>query len=210
MRRKSLFHQMLAIAVTLTVMFSTFSANTANAAAGQLTQFDVSGKVLKTKPARGSAIEPFIDAIFAYDSAVQSNGGTPPKDAVERLKRVQSLALAAKSEIRALAQNLSSNGEVADFNLFITEKVKKSGSAEAAREFQAAGGNAHAILLSADSQIDQEISKRAAAAKPVAILLLEHLFTVKNAEAGTGCSVFFFVVTLGYGTNVNYKLCGLR
>jgi hypothetical protein len=210
MNKKTPLKHWSAITLILAMVLSTFTLpEPANASAGQATQFAVGNVVLKTKPARASLIEPFIDALFAYDDAVKANGGKPPKDAIERLKKIQSLSISAKSEIRALAQNLSANREIAAFNQFVAEKVKQSGSAAAVREFQAAGGNAHAILLGADSQIDQEISARAAAAKPVALLFLEDLFGVSIAEAGTGCSAFFFVISLGYATTANYKLCGL-
>lgn len=205
MNKKTSFLKVwLILAASVSIMFSPVL----NAASSvQATQFQVGAKILKTKPARASAIAPLVDELVAYDLAVDANGGKAPKDAVDRLKKIASLAPQAKSEIRSLAANLKSAGETEDFVAYIAAKAKETRSSSLEGELRAA--NAYSLLQRADSIIDQEIAARTQAAKATASLM-DMLLGVSTAEASfrsTVCGAFWFTISLGYGTQHAYTSC---
>ena len=191
------------VALVLMMMFA-FSG-LAHAGAGVLA---FNGKTLKTKPANASMVAPLRDALIKLDADTDANGGKLPADAVDRLKKIQSMALQAKSEIRSLAKNLQANGEADAFNEMVLADAKSLGSAKLTSELSA-GGTPIALLLRADSLIDQDISARLAAAAKSASLI-DTLMGVSTAEASirsTACAGFWFVISWGYADTHAYVSC---
>jgi hypothetical protein len=168
----------------------------------------LNGKLLKTKAANSGAIAPLRDALFKLDADTDANGGKLPADAVDRLKKIQSMTSQAKSEIRALVVNLQANKETDVFNEGIIAEAKLLGSAKLSLELSA-GGTPLALLQRADSLIDQDIATRLAAAAKSASLI-DTLMGVSDAEASirsTACAGFWFVISLGYGDTHAYTSC---
>lgn len=168
----------------------------------------LNGKLLKTKPANASLIAPLRDALIKLDADTDANGGKLPKDAVDRLKKMQAMAQQAKSEIRSLVANLTANKETDAFNEGILGEAKLMGSAKLSSELSA-GGTPIALLQRADSIIDQDLAARMSAAAKSASLI-DTLMGVTDAEASirsTACGAFWFVISLGYGEAHAYTSC---
>lgn len=169
---------------------------------------------LKTALDHQAGTQPFVDALIAFDDAVDKNRGKPPADAAAKLKAIEARASAAKQAMRSLAQRLAKNGEVDAFNNLVVSTARKDGLPTIAAEIEKAGG-AHAVLLSMDSLIDAEIGARRKIGGSPTARLLEHargfsvldVLGIQDAEAGTFCSIFVYTITFGYGTKANYKMC---
>lgn len=169
---------------------------------------------LKTALDHQAGTQPFVDALIAFDDAVDKNRGKPPADAAGKLKAIEARAPAAKQAMRSLAQRLAKNGEIEAFNNLVVSSAKKDGLPTIAAEIEKAGG-AHAVLLSMDSLIDAEIGARRKIGGSPSARLLEHargislldVLGIQDAEAGTFCSIFVYTITFGYGTKANYKMC---
>ena len=203
--RQPLLRRVCGAALAIAVSGAVFAGS-----ANQLKQFGVDGKPLSAQPANASRIEPLIDGLFAYDQALQANGGVAPKDAGERLKALRGQSAAAVNEISALAKRLKSNGETEAFNRYIAGRVVEMKSTALSSELKAANGDAYAMLLKAGSVIDQELASRE---QGVVLLPSDRLFAllgIGRAEAGlksTVCGFGIFVVTLGYGERFAYVAC---
>lgn len=169
---------------------------------------------LKTALDHRAGTQPFVDALIAFDAAVDNNHGKAPADAPGKLKAIEARAPAAKQAMRSLAQRLSKNGEVDAFNELVASTARKDGLPEIAAELEKAGG-AHAVLMSMDKLIDNEIgARRKIGGSPTARLLerareigLLDVLGIQDAEAGLACSIFIYTITFGYGTKANYTIC---
>jgi hypothetical protein len=189
----------------------------------QATEFRVNNKVLKTKPARLREIAPLIEALVAFDTEIDRNNDHPPKDARKRLQKINDLAPKAKAEILLLADRSKQASEVEEFNAFVAAKVKESQSERWASELNSAGGDAYAILVNSTNVIDRLIADRTELTDKQARNMSSGRWSAKTSVShwvdttalepnaprlgSTACSIFFFVVTAGYGTGVNYRLC---
>jgi hypothetical protein len=169
-----------------------------------------------TRPAE-SLIVPLFNSMYAFDQAVDANNGKPPKDAREKLKKIQALADRAKPEYRRFAMALKSAGEIEKFNSFMAGKAQETESSTLIA--QASKVSAYKILLKADTLLNREIKDRrrelGLARGPEDLML--KILGIGSAEAGffrkavSGvCSFTVFVFTLGYGTDFNYHGCGLN
>jgi hypothetical protein len=169
---------------------------------------------LKTALDHQAGTQPFIDALVAFDDAVDKNRGKPPADAAGRLRTLEARAPAAKQAMRSLAQRLAKNGEIDAYNALVVSTARKDGLPSIAAELDKAGG-AYAVLQSMDKLVDAEIgARRKSGGSPTARLLerargisLLDVVGIQDAEAGTFCSIFVYTITFGYGTKANYKMC---
>ncbi len=181
-------------------------------AAPPVTAADTHG--LKTALDHQAGTQPFIDALIAFDDAVDRNRGKAPPDAPGRLKSLEASAPAAKQAMRSLAQRLAKNGEIDAFNDLVASSARNDGLPTIAAELEKAGG-AHAVLLSMDKLIDAEVGARRKIGGSPTARLLEHargismldVMGIQDAEAGLVCSVFVYTFTFGYGTKANYRIC---
>ena len=174
-------------------------------------------KPMTTARPAESVIVPIFNSMYAFDQAVDANGGKPPKDARQQLKKIQVLVDKAKPEYKRFAIALKSAGEIESFNNFIAAGAKETGSSSLIAA--ASAGNPYKILLKADTVLKRAIKDRRRelhlATGPDDLML--KLLGIGSAEAGffhsrvakTACSFAVFVVTLGYGTDFNYHNCGL-
>jgi hypothetical protein len=198
------------VAASLVALGAAILLEVPAAHAAQVAQFQVNGKSLKTAPASASRIAPLLDALADYDRAVETTG-KPPADAAQRLQKIQSLVPGAKSEIQSLLGRLRAAGELEDFNAYVEEKAKATGSGKLVSELRAAGGAAQ-LLQSAASTIDREMRSRQQASTMSSLILNEllDLVSVRSARAGfrsTVCGAFWFAISLGYAERHAYESC---
>jgi hypothetical protein len=168
-------------------------------------QFEYQGKALKTRPADANKIDPFVNELFAFDEAA-AKSGKAPKDAKERLRKLQSLAPQLIGEMRSLTARLKANREVELFDAMALDEARSSGSPNAVTELQGAGG-AYAIISATGQIVNESISIRRAAAGAGATNFWYQLLGIRDAQAGLVCGIAYWAITLTKGYNIAYRAC---
>ena len=160
-----------------------------------------SAVTLKTVPAEKKN---FLEFVNLFNEAGMA--GILERETV--LKALDSQAAVVKADMAQFIANLEANGETAAFNSMVLAKAKALGGALFVNELKRAGGP-FAILSKADSYIDADV-KQFKSNLPPFISLLE-LIGISDAHAGwfytTSCSLWWYTISLGYGTEVAYTSC---
>ncbi len=167
------------------------------------------GTGLKAAPLDVGAVQPFAEALMAFDQAARRNQGKV-QDATRRLADLEKLAPAAKTEIQSFVSRLRQANESAAFDAFVYSQTAESGRPTLAAEIRAEGGPS-ALLAKAGTLIDQLIAERRKAGSVSSLdRVLETLGLTAVLSAGfwtTACGATFWVLTVGRGTNLAYKAC---
>jgi hypothetical protein len=178
--------------------------------------FDYAGKMLRTTPASGGKAVVYMQMMQALDQDLIAANGRQLPDRQQRLQQIRALTDQIKADARALASRIVANGEEKEFDAMVLAR-SQAVSASLTAQIQGAGG-AVAILSSADRYVDAEIQRMQRELRvegnPVGLRRLFALLNVNEAHAGlktwirtTACTGFWFVISVGYGTEHAYASC---
>lgn len=142
-------------------------------------------------------VQPLTEALLGFD------------DAARKLDELERLARPAKTEIKAFLARLRQADETEAFEARTYKLAETSGRSTLAAEIRELGGPV-ALLEKADTLFDELIAERRRATAGGLDALLETLGLTVSLSAGirtTACGAVFFVMTLGYGTNLAHRAC---
>lgn len=166
----------------------------------------------KTPFAATQKVQPFLDALETFDKDAAQHKG---RGSADKLQRLLAASTQAKAEAKALATRLKANNEIDAFNQLSVEKAQSLGLNTLVVELQKAGGT-YAVLTNMDRYLDDEIASRRkiAGANLSGIwyelqnIRVSQLLGIADAQAASlFCSVAVWALTMGQGTEANYKLC---
>jgi hypothetical protein len=142
-------------------------------------------------------------------------GGIKPPVPRDEFAKLEASASQAASELQGLINAKLGNRSPAEFDQLMLGESQKAGAPDAVLAAVRAAGGPAKVFANADGTIRQGVSDlrselkigstRLSADRIVAMLTLSG-----DADArlrGTGCSLFVYVLTFGYGTQANYNMC---
>ncbi len=144
--------------------------------------------------------------------------GVRPPIPRDELAKLESLVQRAVGDIQRIAKTQQGKMTEAEFDKAMLEKSKAAGTPQNVLGAVTAAGGPSRVFANAEKTLDQMMrdmrselkisaneSDQAVIEKLLAVLTLSG-----NADArlrGLGCSLAMYVLTMGQGTDANYKLC---
>ena len=176
--------------------------------------FEQGGKTLKTQPLSGGTVGALFAALDKLDKDFNANKAQVLTDKTKRMQSIRSLATQIKTGAASLVSAIRANKEEEAFNEMVMAQASKV-PGSVASDIRAAGG-AVALLSQAASIVDRDIdlfdrALKADAGGGPSVAWLSAVLSVREAEAGwiryTACTGFWYVVSVGYGTQHAYTSC---
>lgn len=160
--------------------------------------------------------QPFYDAFFAFDGALEANKGKAPAGAARRLDELVRLSQPARAAVRTFVAALRQAGQEQAFEAQVYAAAGKTGQPTLVADLRQAGGPLN-ILRGFDRFADDLLADRRDLVNATGsggwLDALGLSVTVHAGARGRitrlGCSLALYVLTRGDGTEANYRLCGV-
>ena len=155
---------------------------------------------LKTPPADSKNLAELNRLI--YEASIAG-----PQERSAALKALDGQFEIMKSDIGSLAKAIKENGETAQFNSMVNAIAKRMGGETLVQDFKLNGGP-YSVLTKAGGRAAQDLQDFKSQLPPFFSWL--DVLGIGAAHAGirsTACGLFWYTISLGYGTTHAYYSC---